>query len=390
MLQAHTNEQGSHSKISSVYPRSWGFTTFQGRGDFDYRSGHTYVSDVSFKDFTQKGNHRDPTSYRRVISRVVSNEPAVTHKYLATPYWVLDDYRDERYLSESYNVVGDPYTGLFIAHEENARDRSAVECMNRLSSMKAELGVDLLEARKSVDMLAGAAIDLVSFLRQFRRGLSVEQIFDWGKGNITSKSVANKWLEFSYGWSPLAGSVHDLAQIAHRDLKKDLILSSKRTIQWGELTKEEIIRNRVKRTIRARGTVRTHIQASVSIPWLQTSSNLGLVNPASLLWETLPYSFVLDWFVPVGNLLSAVSDRLGLSYNWGYTGYRQFLSFDQEWLPDAFYERLEKNAVYRSQHQEFHRRAFTSWPALGLYAVENPFSITRAANAAALIRGLWK
>jgi hypothetical protein len=38
---------------------------------------------------------------------------------------------------------------------------------------------------------------------------------------------------------------------------------------------------------------------------------LGLNNPAGVLWEKLPYSFVIDWFLPVGNYLEA----LGLAKN---------------------------------------------------------------------------
>jgi len=32
----------------------------------------------------------------------------------------------------------------------------------------------------------------------------------------------------------------------------------------------------------------------------------GVSDPASVLWEKIPYSFVIDWMLPVGNFLSAV------------------------------------------------------------------------------------
>jgi hypothetical protein len=36
---------------------------------------------------------------------------------------------------------------------------------------------------------------------------------------------------------------------------------------------------------------------------LDTQRTLGLYDPAGLAWELLPFSFVADWFVPIGNYL---------------------------------------------------------------------------------------
>jgi len=34
---------------------------------------------------------------------------------------------------------------------------------------------------------------------------------------------------------------------------------------------------------------------------------LGLTDPASLAWEKLPWSFVIDWIIPAGNYLEAIN-----------------------------------------------------------------------------------
>lgn len=31
----------------------------------------------------------------------------------------------------------------------------------------------------------------------------------------------------------------------------------------------------------------------------------GLTDPASIVWERIPYSFVVDWFLPIGNFLQS-------------------------------------------------------------------------------------
>jgi len=40
-------------------------------------------------------------------------------------------------------------------------------------------------------------------------------------------------------------------------------------------------------------------------------SQLGLVNPASLAWELVPFSFVVDWFANVGDFLASFTDTVG-------------------------------------------------------------------------------
>jgi hypothetical protein len=39
---------------------------------------------------------------------------------------------------------------------------------------------------------------------------------------------------------------------------------------------------------------------------LSALRQMGLGNPASILWERLPYSFVIDWFIPIGNYLELI------------------------------------------------------------------------------------
>jgi hypothetical protein len=52
---------------------------------------------------------------------------------------------------------------------------------------------------------------------------------------------------------------------------------------------------------------------------------LGLLNPLSLAWELLPYSFVIDWFLPIGDYLAATTASAGMTWvnGWSRTERKQ-------------------------------------------------------------------
>lgn len=52
---------------------------------------------------------------------------------------------------------------------------------------------------------------------------------------------------------------------------------------------------------------------TVNNPNLLLLNKLGLLNPASIAWELVPYSFVLDWFANINTVLSQFTDFAGLN-----------------------------------------------------------------------------
>jgi hypothetical protein len=49
----------------------------------------------------------------------------------------------------------------------------------------------------------------------------------------------------------------------------------------------------------------------VTNPNLDLLQSLGLANPAEVIWELVPFSFLIDHVVGIGNFLSSFSDELG-------------------------------------------------------------------------------
>lgn len=47
---------------------------------------------------------------------------------------------------------------------------------------------------------------------------------------------------------------------------------------------------------------------------LQDLNQLGLTNPVEVVWELVPYSFVVDWFLDVGGWVSSLSAAVGVTF----------------------------------------------------------------------------
>jgi len=46
---------------------------------------------------------------------------------------------------------------------------------------------------------------------------------------------------------------------------------------------------------------------------VQAFKRLGLLNPVAVLWEVVPLSFVVDWFIPIGTYLASLDAMAGVS-----------------------------------------------------------------------------
>lgn len=54
-------------------------------------------------------------------------------------------------------------------------------------------------------------------------------------------------------------------------------------------------------------------EIKVTNPNLYLANRLGLTNPASVVWELIPFSFVVDWFVNVSDFLNQFSEFHGVA-----------------------------------------------------------------------------
>jgi len=212
----------------------------------------------------------------------------------------------------------------------------------KASSERSDYGLMAAESRKTFGLVTTTATRLANAYRRLKRldvygaynALSMSfdkrgrQLHNSSR-NVRradhSRFAASAFLEMQYGWKPLLSDIHTSAEdLANRNQKKPEDV----TIRASAVGKSEY-QYRIKpsypdanttlRILPAGENVRRYrvsyiCKYRVANQTLRTASALGLTNPALLAWDLLPFSFVVDWFAPIGNYLESLSALQGLQF----------------------------------------------------------------------------
>lgn len=132
------------------------------------------------------------------------------------------------------------------------------------------------------------------------------------KRDHMSQFAASTWLEIQYGWTPLLydvyGSAEYVAKLLH-DSSVDLIVKA-----TGHGSSTDAYSNANEQsTANAKAIVKHIAHLRVSDPLLRNTAALGLTNPLNVAWELVPFSFVVDWFYPIGATLNSLTALQGYS-----------------------------------------------------------------------------
>lgn len=126
------------------------------------------------------------------------------------------------------------------------------------------------------------------------------------------------------------------------------------------------------------GDAYASVHGVVSNPIIAELNALGLVNPALIAWNLLPYSFVADWVLPISDILRSFTSGLGYS--------SLSVSVVTEERMNYY---IKANHVWTGSSQRVRRGYYAVPPLSTQYATLQKAvspSVEKAANAAALLR----
>jgi len=177
----------------------------------------------------------------------------------------------------------------------------------QVANMKVNLGEDLAEYRQTSSMFENTAVSAVNAWRRFK-GKKARR-----RRKLTPCSISAANLMYSYGVAPLIGTLFDSyqalrAELDHPSIFK-VIQTASETTPYDILTPND---NRIvgKTTCSARAKAYLHYRRGAM-------ENFSFGNPLSIAWELVPYSFVFDYMIPVGNTLMALDALLDIDAVYG-------------------------------------------------------------------------
>jgi hypothetical protein len=210
--------------------------------------------------------------------------------------------------------------GDFNSIISTCKNAARLKALVKIADAKVNLPVAFAEASKTSDLILGTARRIDRAYRAFRKG-NLKGIAE--NLGIAPRKLHNSWLEYKYGWMPLLMDVKGAAEFFAQQ-------HVQRNPRFHVVAREQFLKNssfQVTDAAYGGGTgtktysifVSTNIVVTVKI-WCELTSphfselqQLGMTNPALVVWELIPFSFVFDWFISVGDWLTGITALQGVT-----------------------------------------------------------------------------
>ena len=253
------------------------------------------------------------------------------------------------------------------------RIQSANKLSKKLQSKDIDLGVALGEARETAAFVQSAMISCFQAARRARKGDLSGVLKELGLSRTSNAqrqrlrdvadATARAWLGYSYAVRPLLGDVFGACEaLSKRHESPTLVTvrsSSTEEVEFhcatalGVKTYPDFGRDVFMDVSGAYG-VRQKVTFEVANPLLYKLGQVGLTNPLTVAWELIPFSFVVDWFVPVGDFIGSIVPPQGVTNvrrtitEWGrFSGKGGYRLYQGE-LPCSINERFKNRSLSTS------------------------------------------
>lgn len=252
--------------------------------------------------------------------------------------------------------------------------------------------------KPTVKMVSESTVRLLSAFLAARKGNWQRVAYELGvRRKFKSTTPSDLWLEYQYGWKPLVNDIFDasseiLKAFSQKAPSTDFYTVS-RSGSAGLLLPGLPTASNVEVAYQnaALASVKAKLRFTINDELVAYMSSIRIADPGYIAWTALPYSFVVDWILPVGDMLSALHAGSGLKFRGGCVSTRvtavQQATGGMKRPQDSAYPftRLSGTAKATLTSVYLHRLALTGFPGFMPY-VKFPFgSPERIASAIALI-----
>lgn len=267
----------------------------------------------TFSQSSSVGDHVNPTEYS-FSKRTSTNDIGSMHRRFYSGATSYEDILDRGPMSVS---VADCSPEQWMV---DTAFNNALSSMNDQLRGSLDLSIDIAQSGQVASMMR-ETLKLVRSVRGMPKDLikRAAKAYQRSGPKGVARAVGGKWLEYQYGWKPLMQSVYDTALKVIQEPNHMLEIRGR-----GNATSTKSLDSTaagVPYSSTAELSNRCEFKCKFFLPTLaQTVSEFTSLNPVSLAWELIPYSFVVDWFVDIGGYVRNVETACinGSRFNRGY------------------------------------------------------------------------
>jgi hypothetical protein len=214
------------------------------------------------------------------------------------------------------------------------------ENVDRLNKLLAKVkghsfnaGVTASQAGQFTSMVSSTLGKLGRSIMALKHGDFATAARQLGAAPKTSKlkgsDISGRWLELQYGWLPSIADVYEAGkafEALSAGPKKSRFSASTQRSKSKVYPSSTFGGDRV--TVKGKYSRTYTVEVYEELGF---SRQLGLVDPLSILWENIPYSFVVDWFYPIGSYLSVLNQIPKIKGRWMVTDYAEWSTSGWSW-----------------------------------------------------------
>jgi hypothetical protein len=209
-----------------------------------------------------------------------------------------------------------------ISHHPDTQDladelkqKAVPKAWSRVNDASAELLASIAEGADTINFVASKLFRAVKILRALKR-LDLKQV----RNEITPIDYSKAYLEYRYALRPLIGEVQGALEAMNRKYSSPrmtrgwrLVESLPTTVTEGSGSHTLNINSLSGYTIHETVSTTTEVSVGAGILFEVKSTGVnswGLDQVVQTAWEVVPFSFIVDWFCNLADIIGAHSPKL--------------------------------------------------------------------------------
>lgn len=192
-------------------------------------------------------------------------------------------------------------------HPDNTR--LLADMVNKYRQSDFNLGIAAIEGKESASMVVDRLQSLLFAARSLRKGNlggATRHLYAVPRSHrkkaarkLSQGDVSGSWLELHLGWAPMISDIYAASELIKPMKARNLLKTQRRPGSISVTGGGGVAPSDTRWQYHSRLVVEILSEPT----WYQ---RLGLTNPADIVWEAVPFSFVVDYFVPIGRFISSL------------------------------------------------------------------------------------